>query len=109
MPSETSQESTILTARLHWGIFLQVLMLALPLSLLTLSILFFVRFSSNVLSQLTPHRDHSIWGFLYFVTVAPSLLLIAAVLLAVWSSYSRSQITLTTRRLLFRTGIVRKS
>jgi hypothetical protein len=91
--------------RLHPGIFgLPVLMLILLL-VPTIPLLFFLNMMGNMVGQLNPQagpRFGFIWLFVILLDLLPALLVFILVLVA----YLNSQITLTNKRLLYRTGFL---
>ena len=74
--------------------------------LMTLPVLFLVHLMSNMMSQLNPQPAKSIGGLLFLIVVLPEILVGLPLLLVTWAAYLKSEITLTNRRLIFRTGLV---
>jgi hypothetical protein len=104
--NDTQNEMTLARERLHWGIFILPLLLLVLLMLMTLPVLFLVHLMSNMMSQLNPQPGKSIGGLLFLIVVLPEVLVGLPLLLVTWAAYLKSEITLTNRRLIFRTGLV---
>lgn len=106
----TNHETTLAKVRLHWGIFIPVLLVVFFLVLATVPVLFVVHMMGNMADQMAkslnqqPQTSH--FGLLWVVVLLPDFLFCGALMLGTWISYSKSEVTLTNRRLLFRTGFL---
>ena len=106
--NDRPNEMTLARERLHWGIFIPPMLLLVLLLLMTLPVLFVVHSMSNMMSQLNPQPAKSIAGLLFLIVFLPEILVGLPLLLVTWAAYLKSEITLTNRRLIFRTGFVMK-
>lgn len=104
--NDTINEVTLARERLHWGIFIPPLLLLVLLLLVTLPGLFLVHLMSNVMNQLNPQPGKPTGGLFFLIIFLPELLVGLPLLLVTWAAYLKSEITLTNRRLIFRTGLV---
>jgi uncharacterized membrane protein YdbT with pleckstrin-like domain len=102
--SGLQQETTLAKVRLHWGIFIPALIVVFILSVAALPMLFVLKGFSNIMAQLNPQQSHSN-GILLFAFL-PDILIGGFLLLVTLVAYSKSEITLTNRRLIFRTGLL---
>lgn len=106
---ELQQETTLAKVRLHWGIFIPVALVACFLILGTLPFMFLAHSAEQALSDMARqfNRGSSIQHYsLFWLPLIPDLVIIAGMLLWTWFSYSKSEVTLTNRRLVFRTGLL---
>lgn len=102
---ESRQELTLAQERLHWGIFIPATLVTVALLIMTLPVLFFLRMTANVTGQLNPQAaSPSSWLFL--LVLIPDAVIAAVVFLATLFAYLKSEITLTSQRLIFRTGFL---
>jgi len=104
MSSYSEQETTLATVRLHWGIFIPAVFVLAALSLPLLPVIFFVKVMSGFAtlnSQPTPSISWIIW-----LALIPEAVIFGVVLLVIWLAYLKSEIKLTTKRLIFRTGLL---
>jgi hypothetical protein len=107
---ELQQETTLAKVRLHWGIFIPALLLALVLILASLSWMLIAHMMDSVLSQMPRQlvqpaavpRLNLFWLF----PLVLDFVVVPFLLLGTWFSYSKSEVTLTNRRLVFRTGFL---
>jgi len=76
------------------------------LILATLPVLFLVHLMSNMMSQLNPQPARSIGGLFFLIVFLPEICVGLPLLLVTWAAYLKSKITLTDRRLIYRTGFV---
>lgn len=105
--SKTEAETTLAREQLHWGIFI---LPVLSLFLIAVPEILFIGFVSKLFKSLgglgggTQPKPSLTWfyAFLIFVGAMPGLVAIAAA----WISRAKSEITLTNRRLIFRTGFL---
>ncbi|MGB7767650.1 MAG: PH domain-containing protein [Verrucomicrobiia bacterium] len=102
----TPKEITLAQERLHWGIFILPLLMVSFLLLLTLPVLVLIHMMTSMLGQLNPQSGRSAQNLFYLVVFLPEILVGLPFLLMVWIAYLKSNITLTNRRLIFRTGLV---
>src|SRR5262249_26336828 len=102
---KTAQELTLTRERLHWGIFIPALLVLVALLVMTLPVLFFINLTANVMGRFNPQAaSHNSW--LLFIVLIPDVAIFGMVLLATWFAYLKSEITLTSQRLIFRTGFL---
>ena len=102
--SDTHQETILRTVRLHWGILIPAFFVLFAVSLPILPILFVVKMLANITSQLN-HQPTSSSSWLIFLLI-PDAVIFGFVLLVTWIGYLKSEITLTNKRLIFRTGLL---
>ncbi len=92
--------------RLHPAVFGLPVFLLILLLLPTIPLLFFFNMMGNMFGQISPQGPHFpvalVWLILILTDLLPALLLFIFVLVA----YLNSQITLTNKRLLYRTGFL---
>lgn len=103
--SEPLKETTLAKARLHWGIFILPILAIIPIELCFLPIAFFIHFLSGILAQINPQGGHSV-SVLYLGAFLVPIIPVLLVLLLLFVAYLNSEITLTNRRLIYRTGFV---
>jgi hypothetical protein len=104
--NDNQKEITLAQERLHWGIFIPAMLVVALLTLATLPVLFLVHLMSNMMSQLNPQPARSIGGLFFLIVFLPEICVGLPLLLVTWAAYLKSEITLTNRRLIFRTGLV---
>jgi len=107
--NESRTETTLTHARLHWGVFVPALLVVLALTVLTVPLLFVVHMATNAMTQLTTQLHQPAAPSLNLIWLAilfPDFLIVAGLLLGTWFSYAKSEVTLTNRRLVFRTGFL---
>ena len=104
--NDTSNETVLAQRRLHWGIFILPLLAIFALFLATLPVIITFHFMTNTVSQFTPQTSRPIGGFFVLIFVLPQILVCLPLLLITWVAYLKSNITLTDRRLIFRTGLL---
>jgi uncharacterized membrane protein YdbT with pleckstrin-like domain len=102
---DTRQETTLANVRLHWGIFIPAFFILFALSLPVLPIMVFLKFTANFASQLNPQAAQSNPWIIWFALI-PDIVIFGIVLLATWIAYLKSEIRLTSKRLIFRTGLL---
>jgi membrane protein YdbS with pleckstrin-like domain len=105
---ETQQETTLAKVRLHWGIFVPVLLCMVGLVLAVLPFLFIVHMLFGMLGQIggSSNNVSAVPIVMWLLTLSPCVLIVAALFLVTWFAYSKSEVKLTNRRLLFRTGFL---
>jgi uncharacterized membrane protein YdbT with pleckstrin-like domain len=101
---ESQQETVLAKVRLHWGIFVPVLVVAFALITATL-ILFetinsLIRIPMQAIQPAVAPGSQLIW----LMFVLPDLVIVPTLLLATWFAFLKSEVTLTNRRLMYRTG-----
>jgi uncharacterized membrane protein YdbT with pleckstrin-like domain len=101
----SENENTLATIRLHWGIFIPAFIILFALSLPILPIIFLMNFMAKVTSQLNPQPAAS-YSWILLIVLIPDLLIFGIVLLVTWIAYLKSEIKLTDKRLIFRTGLL---
>jgi uncharacterized membrane protein YdbT with pleckstrin-like domain len=100
----TRKETTLARERLHWGVFIPALLAVFFLTVGAIPILFFLNLTANMTSQLNHQEVHT--GWIWLIAFMPDLAIGGTVLLVTWLAYSHSEITLTSQRLIFRTGFL---
>lgn len=100
------KEITLAQERLHWGIFAGPVLAVLCLFLLTLPALVPIYIMGNVMRQFYPQPSQNPGSLLYSLVFLPELLVGLPLILIVWMAYLKSTITLTNRRLIYRTGLL---
>jgi uncharacterized membrane protein YdbT with pleckstrin-like domain len=105
---ETQQETTLAKVRLHWGVFVPVLLCVVGLILAILPFFFIAHMLFGMLGQIggSSNNVSAIPRVMWLLTLSPCLLVVAALFLITWFAYSKSEVTLTNRRLVFRTGFL---
>jgi uncharacterized membrane protein YdbT with pleckstrin-like domain len=107
---ESQQETTLAKVRLHWAFFIPVLGFAVGPILALLPFIFVMRGLLNVLGQMgTRLNQPSGMPSFYLIWLLPLVLyfvIVLVLLLGTWFTYSKSEVTLTNRRLVFRTGFL---
>ena len=100
------QEETLRQERLHAGIFALPVFLAIAFLLPTIPLLFLLNGLRNTFAQLNPQGPHStlpmLWPFIILIDLLPALIFFLLVLAA----YNSCHITLTNKRLVYRTGFL---
>jgi len=102
---ELQQETTLAKVRLHWGIFIPVLLFAFCPVLVLLPFMFMLHGLLNALGQMGVPANPSL-NLIWLPALVPYCLVVLGVLLGTWFSYWKSEVTLTDRRLVFRTGFL---
>ena len=106
--SETRNETTLIQVRLHGGIFILPVLTTFLLAMPAFLILILLHSMYNAIGQLNPQVAHSGLGLISLIVFLPAVLVGSLLLLAVWIAYVKSIITLTNRRLMYRTGLIMK-
>jgi uncharacterized membrane protein YdbT with pleckstrin-like domain len=101
-----SRPETILTReKLHWGMIIPVVLIALALLVLTLPGVFILKMAANLANQTNPQTArYTSWLPLWMLL--PSSLTLLLGLAIRWIAYLTSEITLTEYRIIFRTGFL---
>jgi|ERR1017187_3795494 hypothetical protein len=102
---ETQSETTLAKVRLHWGIFIPAFLVVFALPLPVLPMLIFVKTTANMMSQFGQQPAESNSWVLWLVVI-PDLLIFGFLFLVTWFAYLKSEIMLTNKRLIFRTGLL---
>lgn len=102
---KTRQETTLAGKRLHWGIFVPVLMMSAVMFLVTLPALYSLNSIANIFNRLNPQTLHTSY-WLFPMVLVPECLFCGFLATITWIAYLKSEITLTNRRLMFRTGLL---
>ena len=104
-----SDERILRQARIHPGIFALPLLPLVVLLLPTIPLLFFLSMMGKMIGQLSPQGSvfpfPILWVFLIGLGLLPALLAFILVLVA----YLNCEITLTTKRLIYRTGFLTRA
>ncbi len=107
---ELEQETTLVKVRLHWGIFIPVLLVACVLIVGTLPFIFIARAADNALSQIARQFNQAPGiprlNLIWLVPLVPDFVIVPGLFLGTWIAYLKSEVTLTNRRLVFRTGFL---
>jgi uncharacterized membrane protein YdbT with pleckstrin-like domain len=102
---ESQQETTLAKVRLHWGIFIPVLLFALFPIFGSLPVIFLVHGLFNAMRRMGAPANPNL-NLIWFSALVPYLLIVLGLLLLTWLTHSKSEVTLTNRRLLYRTGFL---
>jgi uncharacterized membrane protein YdbT with pleckstrin-like domain len=106
--TESKEEAVLAKVRIHWGIFVPVVLLALCVILVSLFPFIVMAHLMNVLSQTAVQLGQNpvVPGLspLFLWALVPDFVIVAGLLLGAWFTYLKSEVTLTDRRLVFRTG-----
>jgi uncharacterized membrane protein YdbT with pleckstrin-like domain len=107
---ELRQEITLAKVRLHWGIFIPVLLFAFGPLVALLPLIFILHGFLHSLTQMEMRVNQSpsigSLNVIWLLPLVPYLVIVIGLLLGTWFSYSKSEVTLTNRRLVFRTGFL---
>ena len=107
--NDTQTEATKARGRLHWGIFILPLLTTAMMLLVAVPLLFLVHIFTKMMTQLNPQHVVPVHHLLYVIPFFPAIIVGLPLLLVTWATYLKSEVTLTNRRLIFRTGFVRKT
>ena len=104
-------EVTLTKEKLHWGIIMPVLLSGLGLFIATLPVLFVCKMFDQAIAQLGPgpHTRHTLPPAINFLIFVPVVLILGIGLTVTWIAYLTSEVTVTDRRLVFRTGVITRS
>lgn len=105
----TRSETLLVQTRMHWGIFVPALLSMILLAAALSPILILFHFVQNILSQLKSPSIIFDGGLPYLIVFLPPILIGLPLLLLTLVAYLKSEIRLTNRRLLFRTGLASKT
>ena len=107
---ELQQERTLAKVRLHWGIFIPVLLFVFGPLVALLPLIFILHGFLHSLTQMEMRVNQSpsigSLNVIWLLPLVPYLVIVIVLLLGTWFSYSKSEVSLTNRRLLFRTGFL---
>lgn len=103
--TELQQETTLEKVRSHWGIFIPVLLGALGPITAALPALFIIHGMFDALHRLGMPVDPRL-NLIWLLFLIPYFAVVAGLFLGSWFTYLKSEITLTDRRLVFRTGFL---
>jgi uncharacterized membrane protein YdbT with pleckstrin-like domain len=103
--SDHRQEKTLATMRLHWSVFIPAFFTLFALSLPILPIMFFLKLTAKITSQFSPQSAAST-SWIIWIALIPDALIFGIVMLVTWSAYLKSEIKLTSQRLIFSTGLL---
>ena len=101
-------EEILRQERLHRGVFALPALVFVALLLPTIPIFIFIKMMGNMLDQVSPQSSFPfsfIWLLPFAIQLVPALLLSVVVLVA----YLNSEITLTNKRLIYRTGFIARA
>ncbi len=99
---DTPQETILVQQGLHWGIFIPPLLVTLGFGLLLVPLMIWIHLMAGAMGQFSS-RPGIVRG--EFLVLVPFVLLGVVMLVATLMAYLKSNITLTDRRLVFRTGL----
>jgi hypothetical protein len=102
----SAPEETIREERLHPGIFGLPIILSIALLLPTIPLLFLFNMMQNVFSQLSPNVSRFPGPILWFLLIVIDMLPALVFFLLVLAAYQNCRITLTNKRLIYRTGFL---
>jgi hypothetical protein len=102
-------EEILRQERIHPGIFGLPALVFVVLLLPTIPLLFFFNMMGNMISQLSPQGPRSTLPILWLFPIALDLFPTLLIFLLVLAAYLNSQITLTNKRLIYRTGFVARA
>ncbi|MBI1178723.1 PH domain-containing protein [bacterium] len=106
---EASTETIIVQQRLHWGIFVVPLLAVLVSGMVFIPVMIVFHVLMGALSPMDPHPAGSIREIAALAPALPFLLISVLVTSVTLVAYWKSNITLTDRRLIFRTGLLVKT
>ena len=105
---QLAEETTLAKVRLHWGIFIPVVLVALFMVVATLPFIFIAQAADHAMSQMARQFNQPTaiprLRLIWLLPLVPDFVIVPGLLLATWFAYSKSEVTLTNRRLVFRTG-----
>lgn len=104
-PMNPPAERTITQEKLHWGIIIPGLSAMCAIFLMSLPALFFLNTAANFARQSGPQAGRSKFGFHWWI-MTPLLIIFILLLVATAAAYFTSEIALTNKRLIFRTGLL---
>ena len=102
---ELEQETTLARVRLHWGIFIPVLLFALFPILASVPLIFMFHGLFKALGRMGMAANPGL-NLIWLSAFVPYLVMVLGLLLGTWFSYAKSEVTLTNRRLVYRTGFL---
>ena len=101
-------ERTITKEKLHWGIIIPGLSAMCMILLMSMPALFFLNIAAKFARQLGPQAGRSNSGMQLWI-MAPLLVIFIFLNIATAVTYFTSEIALTNKRLIFRTGFLSRS
>src|SRR5438445_2608840 len=99
-------EETLREERLHPGIFALPVLLSVALLVPTIPALFILNLLRNTFNQLTPNAASFPGPMLWFLLVAVDILPAVVFFLLILAAYQSCRITLTNKRIVYRTGFL---
>lgn len=103
--NDAQTEITLANVRLHWGIFIPAFFVLFVLALPVLPLMVFLKFTQSMAAQLNPQAAPSNAWIIWFALI-PDAFFFSVVLLVTWIAYLKSEIRLTNKRMIFRTGLL---
>ena len=107
---EFLKEITLAKVRLHWGIFIPVLLFAFGPLVALLPLIFILHGFLHSLTQLGMRVNQSpgigSLSMISLMPLVPYLVIVIVLILGTWLSYRKCEVTLTNRRLIFRSGFL---
>ena len=104
-----SNEETPRQERLHAAIFILPVVLFVAFLIPTIPVLFLLNTMGNMIGQFNPQGPRSPFPMLWLVLVAMDLLPALLYFIVILLAYQNSEITLTNKRLIYRTGFVARA
>lgn len=98
-------EATLAKRRLHWGIFAAPLLAGVLLCLLMLPVVFLFHLMRNMVAQLNPQAASPFGGWIVVILLFPMAVIVLPLLVITLVAYLKSELTLTNRRLIYKTGL----
>ena len=102
-------EEILRQERLHPAIFALPVVLFVAFLIPTIPLLFFLNTMGNMIGQFNPQGPRSPFPMLWLVLVAMDLLPALLYFVVIFLAYQNSELTLTNKRLIYRTGFVARA
>ena len=102
-------EEILRRERFHAGIFALPVVLLVAFLIPTIPLLLFLNTMGNMIGQFNPQGPRSPFPMLWLVLVAMDLLPALLYFIVILLAYQNSEITLTNKRLIYRTGFVARA
>jgi Bacterial PH domain len=99
-------EVTLASRRLHWGIWIVPLQLLILLSLMALPFVLVLHMMHRAMAQISPNATNPFEVLLFVFLLFPVAVVILPLIVAIWIAYLKSEIILTSQRLIYRAGLV---
>jgi hypothetical protein len=102
-------EEILRQERLHPGIFALPVVLFVAFLIPTIPVLFFLNMMGNMIGQLNPQGPRSLFSIFWLALVAMEVLPALFIFIVILLAYQNSEIILTNKRLIYRTGFVARA